>query len=116
MGRVANRRPQPPMQTLTLAPKEVMMTAIRLSRLQKRILRLLAADYQRTNGGLSTSHQELVMKLQRDRGNLSHRLRTLEKRGWIDIGRSSGGKAANVILTPEGQHEVSKLNKLVNKE
>jgi DNA-binding MarR family transcriptional regulator len=93
-----------------------MMAAIRLSRLQKRILRLLAADYQRTNGGLSTSHQELVMKLQHDRGNLSHSLSTLEKRGWIDIGRSQGGKAANVIITPEGQNEVLKLNKLVNKE
>ena len=92
------------------------MAAIRLSRLQKRILQLLAADYQRTNGGLSTSHQELVMKLPHDRGNLSHSLRTLEKRGWIDIGRSRGGKAENVIITPAGQNAVSKLNKLVNKE
>jgi hypothetical protein len=54
---------------------------IRLSQLQKRILQLLAADYQRTNGGLSTSHQELVMKLPHDRGNISHSLRMLEKRG-----------------------------------
>jgi DNA-binding MarR family transcriptional regulator len=92
------------------------MAAIRLSRLQKRILQLLAADYQRTNGGLSTSHQALVMKLPHDRGNLSHSLRTLEKRGWIDIGRSRGGKAENVLITPAGQNEVSKLNKLVNKE
>ena len=92
------------------------MAAIRLSRLQKRILQLLAADYQRTNGGLSTSHQERVMKRPHDRGNLSHSLRTLEKRGWIDIGRSRGGKAENVIITPAGQNAVSKLNKLVNKE
>ena len=92
------------------------MAAIRLSRLQKRILRLLATDYQRTNGMFSMSHQELVIKLQRDQGNISHSLRTLEKRGWIDIGRSPGGKAENVILTPVGQNEVSKLNKLVNKE
>jgi DNA-binding MarR family transcriptional regulator len=93
-----------------------MMAAIRLSRLQRRILRLLAADYQRTNGRLSTSHQELVMKLQHDRGNLSHSFRTLEKRGWIAIGRSPGGKAEHVIITPAGQNEVSKLDKLVNKD
>lgn len=93
-----------------------MMSAIRLSRLQKRILRLLAADYQQTNGMFSMSHQELVRKLQHDRGNLSHSLRTLEKRDWIDMGRSPGGKAANVIITPAGQNEVAKLNKLVNKE
>lgn len=92
------------------------MSAIRLSRLQRRILQLFAADDQRTNGGLSLSHQELVMKLPHDRGNISHSLRTLEERGWIDIGRSPGGKAENVSLTPAGQNEVSKLNKLVNKE
>jgi DNA-binding MarR family transcriptional regulator len=91
------------------------MTAIRLSRLQKRILRWLAAEYQRTNGGLTPSHQELVMQLQHDKGNLSHSLRTLEKRGWIEVGRSPGGKAENVIITPTGQNEVSKLNKVVNK-
>lgn len=92
------------------------MAAMRLSRLQKRILQLLAADYQRTNGRFSTSHQELVMKLPHDGGNVSHSLRTLEKRGWINIGRSLGGKAEHIILTPAGQNEVSKSNKLVNKE
>lgn len=91
------------------------MAAIRLSRLQQRILRLLDADYQQTNGLFSMSHQELVMKLRRDRGNISHSLRTLEQRGWIDSGRSRGGKAENVIITPVGQNEVSKLNRLVNK-
>ncbi len=38
-----------------------------------------------------------------DKGNLSHSLRTLEGRGWMVIGRSSGGKAASLRLTPEGQ-------------
>jgi DNA-binding MarR family transcriptional regulator len=90
------------------------MAAIRLSRLQKHLLRRLAADYQRTNGGLASSHQELVVELQHDTGNLSHSLRTLEKRGWIEIGRSPGGKAENVIITPAGQNEVLKLNKVVN--
>ena len=40
------------------------MAAIRLSRLQKRILCWLDAEYQRTNGGLANSHQELAMQLQ----------------------------------------------------
>ncbi len=92
------------------------MAASRLSRLQKRILRLLGTDYQQTNGLFSMSHQELVMKLRHDGGNISHSLRTLEKRGWIEVGRSRGGKAENVIITPVGQHEVLKLDKLVNKD
>ena len=92
------------------------MAAIRLSRLQKRILRRLAADYQRTNGGLASSHQELLVALHHDKGTLSHSLRTLEKRGWIEIGRSPGGKAENVIITPAGQNEVLKLDKVVNKK
>jgi DNA-binding MarR family transcriptional regulator len=79
------------------------MTAVRLSQLQKRILRWLAADYQRTQGRITSSHQELVHALQGDKGNISHSLRTLEGRGWLAIGRSSGGKAESVRLTPEGQ-------------
>lgn len=81
------------------------MATIRLSRLQKRILRMLAVDAQRANSGLATSHQELVMERQHDTGNLSHSVRTLEKRGWISIGRSPGGKAAHVIIAPVGQNE-----------
>ena len=92
------------------------MAAIRLSRLQKRILRWLEAEYQRTNGGFANSHQELVMQLEHDKGNLSHSLRTLEKRGWIAIGRTPGGKAENVIITLAGQNEVAKLDKVVNKD
>jgi DNA-binding MarR family transcriptional regulator len=92
------------------------MAAMRLSRLQKRILRRLAADYQRSNGRLASGHQELVVELQHDKGNFSHSLRTLEKRGWVEIGRSPGGKAEHVIITPAGQHEVLKLNKVVNKK
>lgn len=86
------------------------MAAMRLSRLQKRILRWLDAEYQRTNGGLANSHQELVLILPHDKGNISRSLRALEKRGWIAIGRSPGGKAENVIITPAGRNEVSKLN------
>lgn len=79
------------------------MTATRLSQWQKRILRWLAADYQRTQGRITSSHQELVRALQGDKGNLSHSLRTLEVRGWIVISRSPGGKAESLRLTREGQ-------------
>ena len=79
------------------------MAAARLSQLQKRILRWLAADHQRTQGRITSSHQELVYALQRDKGNLSHSLQTLEGRGWLVMSRSSGGKAASLRLTPEGQ-------------
>lgn len=79
------------------------MTAARLSQLQKRILRCLAAAHQRTQGRITSSHQELVRALQRDKGNISHSLRTLEARGWIVIGRSSGGRAESLMLTQEGQ-------------
>jgi DNA-binding MarR family transcriptional regulator len=79
------------------------VTTARLSQLQKRILRWLVADHQRTKGMITSSHQELVRALQRDKGNVSHSLRTLEVRGWIVIGRSSGGNAESLMLTAEGQ-------------
>jgi len=79
------------------------MSAARLSQLQKRILRWLATDHQRTHGQITSSHQELVRTLQGDKGNISHSLRTLEARGWIVIDRSSGGKAESLRLTLEGQ-------------
>jgi DNA-binding MarR family transcriptional regulator len=86
------------------------MALTRVSRLQKRILAWLVADQQRTTGQTASSHQELVRALQGDRGNLSHSLRTLETRGWIGIGRSPGGKAEALTLTPEGQKQASKVS------
>ena len=79
------------------------MPTARLSQLQKRILRWLVADHQRTKGMITSSHEELARALQRDKGNISHSLRTLEVRGWIVLGRSLGGKAESLRLTPEGQ-------------
>lgn len=79
------------------------MAAARLSRLQKRILCWLAADHRRTKGVIASSHQELVGALPGDKGNISHSLRTLEARHLLVIGRSSGGKAEYLRLTPEGQ-------------
>ena len=66
------------------------MTAARLSQLQKRILRWLAADHQRTQGRITRSHQELVRALQRDKGNISHSLLTWEERGGAVTGSGTG--------------------------
>lgn len=85
------------------------MAAARLSRLQKRLLRWLAADHQRTRGLISSSHQELVRTLQSDKGNISHSLRTLEWRGLLVVGRSSGGQAEYLTLTQEGQKRAAQL-------
>jgi DNA-binding MarR family transcriptional regulator len=79
------------------------MAARRLSRRQKRILQWLAADHQRTRGMITSSHQDLVRVLPSDKGNISHSLHTLEAQGLIVIGRSPGGKAESLGLTPEGQ-------------
>ena len=79
------------------------MAATRLSQLQKRILRWVAVDAQRTRGVVASSHQELVRALKGDKGNISHSLRTLEAQGWLVMDRSAGGKAESLRLTPEGQ-------------
>ena len=79
------------------------MTAVRLSQLQKRLLRWLGTDHQRTQGRITSSHQDLVRAFEGDKGNISHSLRTLEVRGWIVMGRSSGGKAKSLMLTQAGE-------------
>jgi DNA-binding MarR family transcriptional regulator len=78
------------------------MAMPRLSRLHQRLLQWLAADHQRTSGVIVSSHEERVKALQRAKGTISRSLRTLEARGWLVIGRSSGGKAQHLRLTPEG--------------
>jgi hypothetical protein len=50
-----------------------------------------------------------VRALQRDRGDISHSLRTLAGRGGMIIGRSSGGKTESLRLTPEGQKWASQF-------
>ena len=85
------------------------MAAVRLSQLQKHILRWLAADHQRTKGVIASSHYDLVRALRWDKGNLSHSLHTLERHGLLIIGRSSGGHAESLILTPEGQKRAAQL-------
>ena len=85
------------------------MAAQRLSRRQKHILHWLAADPQRTRGMITSSHQDLVRALPGDKGNMSHSLQTLEARGLIVIGRSPGGNAEFLWLTPEGQKGAAQL-------
>jgi len=85
------------------------MAIQRVSRLQKHILRLLMAEHHRTRGGTSMGHLELVKALAGDKSNISHSLRTLETRGWIVIGRTPGGRAEYLDLTPEGLEKASAL-------
>jgi hypothetical protein len=66
------------------------MAAVRLSQLQKRILWWLAADRYRARGAIASNYQELVRALHSDKSNLSHRLRPLERPGFLVIGRSTG--------------------------
>jgi len=75
------------------------MTQQRLSHLQKRILAWLEADWQRMKGITSSSHFELVKYLiDVDKSNLSHSLVNLEKKGYLNIRRTTGGVAKSIIL------------------
>jgi len=85
------------------------MARRRVSRLQKRILRLLVAEYHRTQGGAAGRHYELVKALGGDKGNISHSLRTLEERGWLIILHTPGGQANSIDLTPEGLKNASEI-------
>ncbi len=78
------------------------MAARRFSRWQKRLLAWLARDERRTRGMIVRRQQDLVGALQRDKGNISHSLRTLEARGLLVLVRSRGGKAEALSLTSEG--------------
>jgi DNA-binding MarR family transcriptional regulator len=85
------------------------MAAVRLSRLQKRILRWLAAEEKRTRGMISSSHPALVAALPSAKGNISHSLRRLEAQGLIVMGRTPGGKTESLYLTAEGRQKVLQL-------
>jgi DNA-binding MarR family transcriptional regulator len=85
------------------------MARQRVSRLQNHILRLLMAEHHRTRGRTSMGHLELVKALAGDKGNISHSLRILEMRGWIVIGRTPGGRAEYLDLTPQGLEKASAL-------
>ena len=50
------------------------MAAVRLSRLQRQMLRWLVADEQRTRGMITSSHPELVAALPSAKGNRHYRV------------------------------------------
>ena len=85
------------------------MAMQRVSRLQKQLRRWLLTDHQRTRGVLASSHEELVKALGSDKGNISHSLRTLEARGWLVLGRTPGGRAESLYLTPAGLEKASEI-------
>ncbi len=91
------------------AVRRAVMAAVRLSRLQTRILRWLAADEQRTRGMITSSHPELVAALPSAKGNISHSLRRLEAQGLIVMLRTPGGKTESVYLTAAGRQRAFKL-------
>ena len=67
------------------------------------------AGYRRTQGGTSSSHDDLVKALGGDKSNISHSLHTLEEWGWIVILRTPGGQANSIDLTPEGLKNASEI-------
>ena len=85
------------------------MAARRLSRLQKYILRWLAADETRTRGMSTSSHPELVAALPSAKGNISHSLRRLEMQGLIVMTRTPGGKTESIYLTAAGRQRALTL-------
>ena len=85
------------------------MAAVRLSRLQKPILRWLAAEAKRTRGMITSSQPELVAALPSAKGHSSHRLRRLEPQGLSMMTRTPGGKTESVYLTAAGRQKARQL-------
>jgi DNA-binding MarR family transcriptional regulator len=85
------------------------MGPARLSQVQKRILRWVAADHHRPQGGIVRSHEALVKAIGGYKGNISRRLQTLERRGFMVIERSPGGNAHHLRLTAEGHQKATEL-------
>jgi len=85
------------------------MAAVRLSRLQKRRLRWVAADEQRTRRMMTSRHPERVAALPSAKGNISHSLRRLETQGVLAMTRTPGGKTASMYLTAAGRQKARKL-------
>jgi DNA-binding MarR family transcriptional regulator len=85
------------------------MTTPPVSRRQKRILRVRVAEHRRPQGGTSLRHYALVKALEGDKGQISHRLRTLASKGWIVIDRTPGGRADYLDRTPEGLEKAAEI-------
>jgi DNA-binding MarR family transcriptional regulator len=87
---------------MTMAPE-------RQSRLQHRILAWLVAEEQRTRGTMAASHQDLVQALGHDKGNVSHSLANLTRKGLITLTKTPGGQAEAIDLTAAGRQMVARL-------
>jgi len=85
------------------------MTATPLSRLPTQMRRWLHADERRARGVIARRHQELVQAVPSATGTMSPSLRLLDTRGLIRIGRSPGGRAADVTLTTAGRQKAAQL-------
>jgi vacuolar-type H+-ATPase subunit C/Vma6 len=84
----------------------------RLSRLQRHILALLVAEYQRTRGTMAGSHEDLVHALVAqgfDKDNVSTLLKGLEAKGLVTMSWTPGGRAEAVDLTAERRNRVASL-------
>jgi hypothetical protein len=86
------------------------MAAVRLSHLQTRLLCWLAGDEQRSGGVVSSSHPALVSAGPSAKGNIRHSLRLVECQGLMVVGRTPGGTAASLSLTPAGRQNTLKLS------
>jgi hypothetical protein len=51
----------------------------------------------------------VVKALASAKGNISHSRRTLEARGGIVLGRTPGGRAESLYLTPAGLEKASEI-------
>lgn len=85
------------------------MRAIPVSHLPKCFLWWGLNDDRRSQGGRWSCHQALVQILSKAKGTLNHRLRRLETRGLIEVGRSSGGQADNAVLTSKERKSAVKF-------
>jgi DNA-binding MarR family transcriptional regulator len=103
------RRQYLPEDTPPMAPE-------RLSRLQRQILAWLWAEEQRTYGSMPASHETLVRAFAHEKGNLSHSLKNLEAKGFIQIARTPGGRAAALDLTAAGRSRLGPPSDVVMKE
>jgi len=76
------------------------MAPQRLSRLQKRILAWIEAEYIRSKRSVSPGYQDLVKALSDEHyQSISRSLKNLEAKGLVSVGRTPGGHAEYVNLT-----------------
>ncbi len=89
------------------------MTSGRLSKLQQQILVWLWRDAQqiRFRPPAHSSYTDLMREMLSDKSNVSRSIRTLERKGFIELGRSPAGYAVWVSLTGKGVLQAANLAK-----